>query len=234
MGVVPPQPGFNAGLAELCRGHGALFISDEVMTGFRASRRASGGSTAPRGLGARPVHVRQGHRRRLPGRGVRRPRRRHGACSRPRAGVPGGHAVREPVATTAGLATLRLATDDVYARLDRRRRHDQARLPRPRSPTAGVPHTRAVRRQPVLRLLHRRHRSATSTTPSARTPRRYAAFFHAHARRAASTCRRRRSRPGSSPPRTTTRRSRPSLDALPAAARAAARAAATVREGTHG
>ena len=35
MGVVPPLPGFNAGLAELCRRHGALYISDEVMTGFR-------------------------------------------------------------------------------------------------------------------------------------------------------------------------------------------------------
>jgi glutamate-1-semialdehyde 2,1-aminomutase len=37
MGVVPPRPGFNAGLAELCRRHGALYISDEVMTGFRVS-----------------------------------------------------------------------------------------------------------------------------------------------------------------------------------------------------
>jgi glutamate-1-semialdehyde 2,1-aminomutase len=38
MGVVPPLPEFNARLAELCREHGALFISDEVMTGFRVSR----------------------------------------------------------------------------------------------------------------------------------------------------------------------------------------------------
>lgn len=37
MGVVPPHPGFNAGLAQICRRHGALFISDEVMTGFRVS-----------------------------------------------------------------------------------------------------------------------------------------------------------------------------------------------------
>ena len=41
MGVVPPMPGFNAFLAETCRAHGALFISDEVMTGFRAT--AEGG-----------------------------------------------------------------------------------------------------------------------------------------------------------------------------------------------
>ncbi|SCE59617.1 glutamate-1-semialdehyde 2,1-aminomutase [Streptomyces sp. DfronAA-171] len=38
MGIVPPAPGFNAGLKELCETNGALFISDEVMTGFRTSR----------------------------------------------------------------------------------------------------------------------------------------------------------------------------------------------------
>lgn len=37
MGVVPPHAGFNKGLAELCRRHGALLILDEVMTGFRVS-----------------------------------------------------------------------------------------------------------------------------------------------------------------------------------------------------
>ncbi len=36
MGVVAPDPGFTLGLARLCRENGALFISDEVMTGFRA------------------------------------------------------------------------------------------------------------------------------------------------------------------------------------------------------
>ena len=45
------EPGFNAGLAELCRAHGALFISDEVMTGFRVSR---GRLVRPRGR-ARPT-----------------------------------------------------------------------------------------------------------------------------------------------------------------------------------
>ncbi len=38
MGVVPPLAGFNEGLAAVCREHGALFISDEVMTGFRVTR----------------------------------------------------------------------------------------------------------------------------------------------------------------------------------------------------
>jgi glutamate-1-semialdehyde 2,1-aminomutase len=36
MGVVPPAPGFLAGLRNLTAAHGALLIFDEVMTGFRA------------------------------------------------------------------------------------------------------------------------------------------------------------------------------------------------------
>jgi glutamate-1-semialdehyde 2,1-aminomutase len=38
MGVVPPAPGFLAGLRRLCDDHGALLIFDEVMTGFRVAR----------------------------------------------------------------------------------------------------------------------------------------------------------------------------------------------------
>ena len=38
MGVVPPADGFNAGLKQLCQDNGALFVSDEVMTGFRVSQ----------------------------------------------------------------------------------------------------------------------------------------------------------------------------------------------------
>src|SRR6476661_7958087 len=37
MGVVPPQPGFTAALRRITAEHGALLISDEVMTGFRVS-----------------------------------------------------------------------------------------------------------------------------------------------------------------------------------------------------
>jgi glutamate-1-semialdehyde 2,1-aminomutase len=35
MGLVPPGPGFLAGLRELCTKHGSLLVFDEVMTGFR-------------------------------------------------------------------------------------------------------------------------------------------------------------------------------------------------------
>ena len=38
MGVVPPAPGFTEALRRVTRDHGALPISDEVMTGFRCSR----------------------------------------------------------------------------------------------------------------------------------------------------------------------------------------------------
>ena len=50
----------------------------------------------PRGRHARPDDVRQGDGRRAAGGGVRRPRRRDGAPGAGRAGLPGGHAVREP------------------------------------------------------------------------------------------------------------------------------------------
>lgn len=39
MGVVPPAPGFAELIRTLTQAHGALWVSDEVMTGFRASRR---------------------------------------------------------------------------------------------------------------------------------------------------------------------------------------------------
>lgn len=38
MGVVAPDPGFNAFLKEQCQAAGALLILDEVLTGFRVSR----------------------------------------------------------------------------------------------------------------------------------------------------------------------------------------------------
>jgi glutamate-1-semialdehyde 2,1-aminomutase len=47
MGVVPPQPGFLAGLREITGEFGALLIFDEVITGFRV---ASGGAQALYGV----------------------------------------------------------------------------------------------------------------------------------------------------------------------------------------
>ncbi|TDD69450.1 glutamate-1-semialdehyde-2,1-aminomutase [Jiangella aurantiaca] len=115
MGAVAPAEGFNAFLRDTAHEHGALLILDEVMTGFRVSRSgwhgldgvtpdlttfgkvmgggfpaaAFGGSAEVMGLLAPAGPVYQ-------------------------AGTLSGN----PVATTAGLTTLRLADAQVYAHLD--------------------------------------------------------------------------------------------------------------------
>lgn len=116
MGVVPPLPGFNAGLAELCRANGALYISDEVMTGFRVSKagwygidgvapdlmtfgKVMGGGFPAAAFGGRADVM------------------AHLAPAGPvyQAGTLSGN----PVATAAGLAQLRLLDDAVYETVDR-------------------------------------------------------------------------------------------------------------------
>ena len=118
MGVVSPEPGFNAFLAETCARHGALFVSDEVMTGFRASRRGQWGLDGAT-EGWSPDLVTFG---KVIGGGF------PAAAFGGRADVmsrlaPEGPVYQagtlsgNPVATTAGLTTLRLATEQVYAHL---------------------------------------------------------------------------------------------------------------------
>ena len=120
MGVVPPLPGFNEFLAEICARHGALFVSDEVMTGFRVTRAGQYGLDGAV-EGWTPDLVTFG---KVMGGGF------PAAAFGGRADVmsmlsPEGPVYQagtlsgNPVATTAGLATLRLATDDVYARIDK-------------------------------------------------------------------------------------------------------------------
>src|SRR3954447_1702740 len=120
MGVAPPQPGFNEFLAATCRAHGALFVSDEVMTGFRASRLGQWGLDGAH-EGWRPDLMTFG---KVMGGGFpaaafggRADVMHHLAPEGPvyQAGTLSGN----PVATTAGLATLRLATEEVYDHLDR-------------------------------------------------------------------------------------------------------------------
>ncbi|WP_423804970.1 glutamate-1-semialdehyde 2,1-aminomutase [Nocardioides salarius] len=120
MGVVPPEPGFNEFLAATCARHGALFVSDEVMTGFRVSRQGQWGLDGAV-EGWRPDLVTFG---KVMGGGF------PAAAFGGRADVMGhlspegpvyqaGTLSGNPVATTAGLATLRLATPDVYDHLTR-------------------------------------------------------------------------------------------------------------------
>ncbi len=120
MGVVPPLPGFNAGLAELCQADGALFISDEVMTGFRVSRagwyglEAANEGWAPDLLTFGKV---MGGGFPAAAFGGRADVMAHLAPAGPvyQAGTLSGN----PVATAAGLAQLRGCTEEVYATVDR-------------------------------------------------------------------------------------------------------------------
>lgn len=119
MGAVAPLPGFNAALARLCHDAGALFISDEVMTGFRVGRSGHWGlDGAPEGWAPDLMTFGKVMGGGFPAAafGGRRDVMAHLAPDGPvyQAGTLSGN----PVAATAGLATLRLATDDVYRRLD--------------------------------------------------------------------------------------------------------------------
>lgn len=120
MGVVPPLPGFNAGLAKLCGENGALFISDEVMTGFRVSKAGWYGLEAAH-EGWAPDLLTFG---KVMGGGFpaaafggRADVMAHLAPAGPvyQAGTLSGN----PIATAAGLAQLRGCTDEVYATVDR-------------------------------------------------------------------------------------------------------------------
>ncbi|MEU6539795.1 glutamate-1-semialdehyde 2,1-aminomutase [Streptomyces sp. NPDC047000] len=115
MGVVPPLPGFNQGLKDTCRANGALYISDEVMTGFRTSRAGWYGVD-----GVRPDLMTFG---KVMGGGFpaaafggRADVMAHLAPAGPvyQAGTLSGN----PVATAAGLAQLRLLDDASYDILD--------------------------------------------------------------------------------------------------------------------
>ncbi|MCW2858209.1 MAG: hemL [Marmoricola sp.] len=119
MGVVPPQPGFNAFLAETCTRHGALFVSDEVMTGFRVSRSGQWGTDGAV-EGWTPDLMTFG---KVMGGGF--PAAAFGgradvmAMLSPQGPVyQAGTLSGNPVATAAGLATLRYADEAVYARVD--------------------------------------------------------------------------------------------------------------------
>ncbi|MFD8094226.1 glutamate-1-semialdehyde 2,1-aminomutase [Streptomyces malaysiensis] len=115
MGVVPPLPGFNAGLKQLCTDHGALYISDEVMTGFRVSRAGWYGLD-----GVEPDLMTFG---KVMGGGF------PAAAFGGRADVMGrlapagpvyqaGTLSGNPVATAAGVAQLRLLDDAAYTKVD--------------------------------------------------------------------------------------------------------------------
>jgi glutamate-1-semialdehyde 2,1-aminomutase len=115
MGVVPPAPGFNATLRRLTSQHGALLVLDEVMTGFRVS---PAGWFGLEGVAADLVTFGKVMGGGFPAAafGGRADVMDRLAPDGPvyQAGTLSGN----PVATTAGLTTLRLADGEVYARVD--------------------------------------------------------------------------------------------------------------------
>ncbi|MBY8878179.1 glutamate-1-semialdehyde 2,1-aminomutase [Actinacidiphila acidipaludis] len=115
MGVVPPGDGFNAALKEVCAADGALYISDEVMTGFRVGKAGWYGLD-----GVRPDLMTFG---KVMGGGF--PAAAFGGRADVMAQLaPAGPVYQagtlsgNPVATAAGLAQLRLLDDAAYAKVD--------------------------------------------------------------------------------------------------------------------
>jgi glutamate-1-semialdehyde 2,1-aminomutase len=115
MGVVPPRDGFNAALQRLCSDDGALYVSDEVMTGFRVGRAGWYGID-----GVRPDLMTFG---KVMGGGF--PAAAFGGRADVMAMLaPAGPVYQagtlsgNPVATAAGLAQLRLLDEAAYARVD--------------------------------------------------------------------------------------------------------------------
>lgn len=120
MGVVAPVSGFNKLIADTAHAHGALMILDEVLTGFRVHPAGYWGLQQEQGEAYLPDIITFG---KVVGGGM------------PLAALGGSATVMDmlapvgpvyqagtlsgnPLSVAAGLATLRLATAEVYARVD--------------------------------------------------------------------------------------------------------------------
>ncbi|MGQ0839269.1 glutamate-1-semialdehyde 2,1-aminomutase [Actinokineospora sp.] len=115
MGAIAPAPGFNEGLREVTREHGALLVMDEVMTGFRVS--------AAGWYGLAPVEADLYTFGKVMSGGL--PAAAFGGRADVMAALaPSGPVYQagtlsgNPVAVAAGLATLRAADESVYRALD--------------------------------------------------------------------------------------------------------------------
>jgi glutamate-1-semialdehyde 2,1-aminomutase len=175
MGVVPPAPGFLAGLRELTRRHGALLVFDEVISGFRVGY---GGAQARYGVtpdltilgkiigGGLPVGAYGGRRAVM-------------ESVSPLGGVyQAGTLSGNPLAVAAGLETLRaLREPGVYETLESRAAALEAGLVEAAA-RAGV--TSTVNRVGSMLTGFFAPGPVTDWTSAARADRaRYGRFFHA-------------------------------------------------------
>jgi glutamate-1-semialdehyde 2,1-aminomutase len=175
MGVVPPLAGFNELLRSLCTGSGALLIMDEVLTGFRVSASGWYGIDGVRGDLVTFGKVMGGG---LPcaAFGGRAEIMQRLAPVGPvyQAGTLSGN----PLATAAGLATLRACTPEVYAAVDGFA-GSLSKLVTTALDEVGVPHCLSAagnlftvflgRTDPVISFADARDQSTAA----------YSAFFHA-------------------------------------------------------
>jgi len=174
MGVVPPAAGYNAALRAITAEHGALLISDEVMTGFRVSRSGwygidpvaadlfTFGKVMSGGLPAAAFGGRAEVMERLAPLGPVY-----------QAGTLSGN----PVAMAAGLATLRAADDAVYATLDANADRLTALLAESLT-DAGVPH-QIPRAGNMFSVFFSETPVSDFASARASATWRYPAFFHA-------------------------------------------------------
>ncbi|KNY05788.1 glutamate-1-semialdehyde 2,1-aminomutase [Microbacterium sp. GCS4] len=178
MGVVAPDPGFNAFLADTAHAHGALLILDEVLTGFRVHPAGFWGLQAAAGEQYTPDIVTFG---KVVGGGM--PLAALGGRAEVmdllaplgpvyQAGTLSGN----PLSVAAGLATLRLATPEVYAAVDAAAARVASALDRALS-DAGVTHAVAHAGN-LFNGSFRPTAPRDYTEAQAQESFRYAPFFH--------------------------------------------------------
>jgi glutamate-1-semialdehyde 2,1-aminomutase len=174
MGVVPPAPGFNELLRSLCDASGALLIMDEVLTGFRVSAAGWYGIDGVRGdlttfgkvMGGGLPCAAFGGRAEIMSRL---------APVGPvyQAGTLSGN----PLATAAGLATLRACTPEVYAAVDSFAAA-VSKLVSSALAEAGVPHHLSMAGNLFTMFLGRTDPVVNFADAKDQSTAAYAAFFH--------------------------------------------------------
>lgn len=178
MGVVAPRDGFNGEIARIAHEHGALFVIDEVMTGFRVARGGWLELESRAGADWVPDLVTFG---KVMGGGLpaaafggRAEIMNHLAPAGPvyQAGTLAGN----PVAAACGLATLQQCTPELYAALDKTAER-VGNLVSDALRTEGVEHTLASAGNLFSIFFSP---AAPENYDEARTQQawRYAAFFH--------------------------------------------------------
>ena len=178
MGVVAPLPGLNRLIAETAHAHGALMILDEVLTGFRVHPAGFWGLQAAAGEDYLPDIFTFG---KVVGGGM--PLAALGGRAEVmdllaplgpvyQAGTLSGN----PLSVAAGLATLRLATPEVYATVDAAASRVSAALDSALS-SAGVTHA-VVSAGNLFSASFRASAPQNYAEAQAQESFRYAPFFH--------------------------------------------------------